>query len=393
MAKINMVPNKDKSKVLCTLRGPLAIADAITRNGTNYTTATYDAIENSDNFQEMKENGSFYIGIDHPDEAQISSLSSIYTRTAGIVSSYERKPNGIIEVDVDVLDTPSGRIIDTLARYGSKIGISTRAYGDLLEGGVIDPETIDFLGADFVTQPSQIKSRLSMVLTESRGNNTKVNKESLQETLKVGESLHIEKRILTNMKTDLNKLKEDKNMRKLQEIAKLAKLRAVTSHQIINEGKQVLDKKTGQLCDVVKTIQEGKRINLMMRDGKVAIFESSNTRSATKIIEALTSVGSDPQITVRVPRKKPDIDVDMDNKFVYSIDQIKEIIPQLKDFGKVTLKPDGGITIESFNKKASVTVKEGRILAYQGRTFMESARLEKDDNLVKCIKEVLSDYE
>lgn len=164
MAKV-----QDKSAVLCTVQGPMMIADLATRNDTNYSTRTIEMIEESPDFKEMVANGSFYIGLDHPEKATRTSICSIYKEVAGIVRVWDRnEKTGEVIVTVDIIDTPMGRIAATIAKYGSNLGISTRTLA-ATEGNNIVPGTVDFHGADFVTVPSVEKARLKLVTMESRG--------------------------------------------------------------------------------------------------------------------------------------------------------------------------------------------------------------------------------
>ena len=63
----------------------------------------------------------------------------------------------------DILDTPNGRIIQTLVDYGSSLGVSARASGkvnkveDRLE---VDEESYSFKTFDFVTNPGFVTSRV-----------------------------------------------------------------------------------------------------------------------------------------------------------------------------------------------------------------------------------------
>ena len=67
----------------------------------------------------------------------------------------------------DILDTPNGRIAYTLAKYGYKLGISSRGGGDTYTGSDgkehVDEDTYDFQGFDLVLLPAVKAARLKMV--------------------------------------------------------------------------------------------------------------------------------------------------------------------------------------------------------------------------------------
>ena len=174
----------DKSQVLCSLEGLMAIAGDWTRNDSNYSNEVYQEIENSDDFKEMIANSSFYIGLDHPEKPVRSTIISKLREAAAICRYYERDlETGEVYVVIDILDTPYGRIANTLARYGSKLGISTRCNGDQDEDGYVVEGTVIWYGADLVTQPSQEKARLRLVLEEGKGSRKSIDSKDIKRAL------------------------------------------------------------------------------------------------------------------------------------------------------------------------------------------------------------------
>lgn len=53
--------------------------------------------------------------------------------------------DGKLYATLDILDTPNGRILYTLAKYGYKLGISSRGNGETYEDGdgteIVDEDT------------------------------------------------------------------------------------------------------------------------------------------------------------------------------------------------------------------------------------------------------------
>ena len=155
----------DKSQVLCSLEGLMAIAGDWTRNDSNYSNEVYQEIENSDDFKEMIANSSFYIGLDHPEKPVRSTIISKLREAAAICRYYERDlETGEVYVVIDILDTPYGRIANTLARYGSKLGISTRCNGDQDENVWGVANAITELAQEFSLQRQQEFERYAGVL-------------------------------------------------------------------------------------------------------------------------------------------------------------------------------------------------------------------------------------
>jgi hypothetical protein len=107
--------------------------------------------------------------------------------------------NGNLIATFDILDTPNGRIAYTLAKYGYKLGISSRGGGDTYTGDDgeehVDEDTYDFHGFDLVLLPAVKAARLKMVeslqngktfkaaISEALENATADEKKIMQETL------------------------------------------------------------------------------------------------------------------------------------------------------------------------------------------------------------------
>jgi hypothetical protein len=77
-----------------------------------------------------------------------------------------RDKDGHLICYIDIIDTPCGKIAYQLAKYGFKLGISSRGSGDLYtdEYGdeAVDPETYDFTTFDLVILPAVKDARLVM---------------------------------------------------------------------------------------------------------------------------------------------------------------------------------------------------------------------------------------
>jgi hypothetical protein len=72
-----------------------------------------------------------------------------------------------VEGTVEVLDTPAGRIVNTLLQIGAKVGISARALGTYRpsvtnEGMDLDPDTFNLITFDFVHRPGFEGARLAI---------------------------------------------------------------------------------------------------------------------------------------------------------------------------------------------------------------------------------------
>lgn len=153
-----------KKGVLCTLEGPFGSSIEPTRNKRKYVDELWDNILNSDEVKEMFDTKTFFGEADHPLAYQ-DRLETTATQISHCITSVKKLPNGIIYGTLDVLDTPNGRIIKTLVDYGSKLGISTRGAGQVIDhpehGKIVDPATYTFVTWDIVVMPGAKVARLS----------------------------------------------------------------------------------------------------------------------------------------------------------------------------------------------------------------------------------------
>ena len=117
--------------------------------------------------------------LDHPDDSVINlkNASHLVTKTWWDGDSVMGK--------IEVLDTPSGKVLKALLQSGVKLGISSRGLGSVRESGGITMVEDDFqlICFDIVSEPStpgaylnpegNSRSRVSIGLAENQQNTTK----------------------------------------------------------------------------------------------------------------------------------------------------------------------------------------------------------------------------
>jgi hypothetical protein len=160
------VVESDSSKlppgVIMRLEGVFGETEKETANGRAYSNALWRRTFSSDDFRSRLESRSLLGEADHPE-----GLETSITRVSHAISDeYLDEDNNEVRGAIDVLDTPSGRIVKTLADYGWIPGISSRGAGDVVqrEGRTeIDPDTYEYIVHDIVIDPACEKARLSKV--------------------------------------------------------------------------------------------------------------------------------------------------------------------------------------------------------------------------------------
>ena len=158
--------NSNRAGILGKLKGVFADFKHGTRNADRlYTEQLWDnRVFGSEDVMEALETRTLFGELDHPDGDRCETKAQ---NAAITITKLEKRPDeGVIYGEAEILDTPTGRILKTLADSGAKLGISSRGMGDeIYENGqnIIDPETYDFITFDVVVTPANKKARVALV--------------------------------------------------------------------------------------------------------------------------------------------------------------------------------------------------------------------------------------
>ena len=161
--------NKKGEAILGRLYGPVAEFIAPTRNGRMYDEATWDTVFKKPLVKEMFEAGGLLGELNHPEDRLETDLSKV---CVCMPEPPKKNKDGCLTATFDILDTPNGRIVETLAKYGYKLGVSSRADGETFEGydgqEHVDSDSFDLKGFDIVLLPAVKKARLSLAESLSK---------------------------------------------------------------------------------------------------------------------------------------------------------------------------------------------------------------------------------
>ena len=156
--------------ILTTLEGYATFNDEENRNtrfyGTNKEGVSFwsRVLDGNTRVKEMLDTRTFYGSANHPAKGEDPIPS--FENASHAIRNYKVDKKGVW-VQLDVLNTRSGRAIKTMVDYGSKVGISTRAYGEQKKdkAGRLVPieDQYHFVTWDLVTFPAFSKSRLEQV--------------------------------------------------------------------------------------------------------------------------------------------------------------------------------------------------------------------------------------
>lgn len=169
--------------ILGRLYGPCASFTVPTRNGRFYSDDLWEKVFDSELVKEAFENGGIFGELDHPDGRTETCSEKI---AICMPERPKKDQDGHLIAYFDILDTPNGRIAYALAKYGYKLGISSRGNGEVYEDDdgneSVDPDSYDFTCFDLVITPSVKDARLSMTESLDFNRNTKLKK-ALAESL------------------------------------------------------------------------------------------------------------------------------------------------------------------------------------------------------------------
>lgn len=155
-SKFKTLPNKPKN-VLKRIQGVLSDFKS-NRNGRIYPRELWENVLNSDYVKEMIESHGLVGELDHPEERLEISLQNV----SHVINDMWIEGDQVLGI-IDILPTPSGKIVNELLDYGTDIGISSRGAGSVGAGNVVDSD-YQFVTFDFVARPSCEAARLNTIL-------------------------------------------------------------------------------------------------------------------------------------------------------------------------------------------------------------------------------------
>ena len=154
--------------ILCRAKYQICSIGEKNRNNRVYEKAVWDKVLADPDITAKLENKSLFFHAEHPTTTQSNTEKVAGVVTDIVLNESENKVYAVMEV----LDTPYGRIVDTLLRAGCGIGVSTRADGELEEALDEDgsgyqrvvPESYRFVTIDFTADPSTFGSELPITV-------------------------------------------------------------------------------------------------------------------------------------------------------------------------------------------------------------------------------------
>jgi hypothetical protein len=140
--------SRDKNNGKVVMKGILQKADTLNQNGRIYPMAVLE--REVRNYQKFIAENRALGELDHPD----SSVVNLKNVSHVIKEAYLER--GVVYGSVELLDTPSGKILQSLVESGVKLGISSRGVGSVKKQGDYHIVQDDFqlICWDYVSEPS-----------------------------------------------------------------------------------------------------------------------------------------------------------------------------------------------------------------------------------------------
>ena len=291
---------KEQRGILGRLYGPCADIIGPTRNGRKYGDELWENVFTKNEIvKELLANGGIPGEAQHPTDRE-----EIDTEKIAIMmpEAPKKDKNNRLIGYWDILDTPCGRILYQLAKYGFKLGISSRGVGDIItdENGddIVDPETYDFTCFDAVIIPAVKEARLNFTeglntnktlkaaLTESLNNATDNDRRIMEETIKnLNLDITLQDSVNIENSSTSNNTEETTSDAGVDSIVKNLQEALVNNSKLENEAKQLREKLAVSDTKVNDLTDEMNRYKTMATKLAKATSESLELKNQISALE------------------------------------------------------------------------------------------------------------
>jgi hypothetical protein len=128
--ELRLVESREKKRpgVLAVVEGVFFVADEPSRNGRVYPRELWENVLSSPDLKRMLQNRLLFGTVGHVEE-QLDDLIR-EGKVSHVVTELKLLPDGRGWGRAEILDTPVGRVLKTLLESGSKLSVSSKAYGE-----------------------------------------------------------------------------------------------------------------------------------------------------------------------------------------------------------------------------------------------------------------------
>jgi hypothetical protein len=241
----------DGKAVLAKVRGEFFFPDGTSRNNRHYPKPVWEKTLADENVRERLMNKRMFGTISH-DQA-LDDQALLDGKVSHIVTAL-RIENGKGMGEAIIINTPAGRILDTVMRAGAKMFVSSRAsggYNGTKDGvPIVDAETYNLETFDFVMEPGFLKANPKIVEALSKED---LKESGLEEGLldsKIPETINGDG-VRNRRSTDQpgNKIPGERNMdpKETKELVESLNGQVVAANKRADEAVDALSKARGDL--------------------------------------------------------------------------------------------------------------------------------------------------
>lgn len=374
---------KERRGILGRLYGPCADIIRGTRNGRKYSAELWEKVFNNDLIKEMFRNGGIPGELDHPTDRIETDSSKIAIM---MPEPPKRDKNGNLMAYFDILKTPNGEIAYELAKYGFKLGISSRGEGDVKENygtgeEEVDPDTYTMTAFDLVLVPAVEKARLSLISEGLDQNNAKFKKE-LNEAL--NRANPTERKIMTETLNNLKISYGDSDKSKQDNSGT-----AVDNGVSVLKSLQESLKKNKELQDQIKSLQEKLSVCYAKETSLNESLQELKAQKPSVKVDSLNEQLSQKQSIMESQEKKLNFLSERLKNQLNAQNELKESLRNSKDKIKslnedlAKLRSESDKTINSL-KEDLEGVKQDSVI----KTQEYNAKISQSKSLVEHYKKV-----
>jgi hypothetical protein len=164
LGDLRLVEAKEKKRpgVLAVVEGTFFVADKPSRNGRIYPKELWENVLSSPDLKRMLQNRLLFGTVGHVEE-QLDDLIR-EGKVSHVVTELKVTPDGRGWGRAEILDTPVGKVLKTLLESGSKLSVSSKAYGEY-DGQTgegywrVSPSSFVLERFDFVVDPGFLEAQ------------------------------------------------------------------------------------------------------------------------------------------------------------------------------------------------------------------------------------------
>ena len=372
----------DGIHILGKVKGQFFVPDGYSRNNRFYPRKLWEkVISNPDIQKRLKERRMFgTIGHDTP----INDNTIAEGKISHIVTNLYIDEQGRGIGEALILNTPAGRVLNTLLRAGAKLYVSSRAFGEY-EGKdptgkvpALNPDKYELIGFDFVYDPGFLQANPKLVesirkdlkqcigdicsFVENQDKSNEVKEDNSMAMEQVLEQLTKEK---VELEKELDKvLKENEELKKqIEEFKKKEEEWKTVSESLskveeeLKSAKEELAKyeKLGKPEEIEETIKKAKELLEQYKEIGSPEEIKENIEEAKKVLQEYLEIGKPEEIRETLENAKNILKkVAVFKEEVGELDEVKEFLESMKDVFAKMVEEKRQAKVEELSKEFGV---------------------------------------